>query len=84
MDCAYRQVGVWRRGLGIARLERWAAAKLAKVGFRRVQNVLEAPARPVLLVFTLCESWNRKKTRTKKKKKPRNLSVHDVPAQSSG
>lgn len=45
---------------------------------------MEAPASPVLLVLTLRGRRNSKKTRTKKRKrkrkKPRDFSVHDVPA----
>ena len=80
MDCAYRKVGVRRCELGISGFERCAAAKLAKIGFRRIKNELETRASPVLLVLTLCERRNSEKTRTKKRKKPRNFSVHGVPA----
>ena len=80
MDCAYRKVRVRRCELGISRFERRAAAELAKIGFRRIKNILETPAGPVLLVLTLRERRNSEKTRTKKRKKPRNFSVHDVPA----
>ena len=80
MDSAYRKVRVRRCELGISRFERCAAAKLAKIGFRRIKNILEIPAGPVLLVLTLRERRNSEKTRTKKTKKPRNFSVHDVPA----
>src|ERR1700722_854992 len=79
MDCAYGQVRVRRCELGISGLERCGAAKLAKTGFRAVKNILETPAGAVLLVLTLRERRNSEKTRTKKRKKPRNFSVHDVP-----
>src|ERR1700720_861199 len=80
MDCAYGQVRVRRCELGISGLERCGAAKLAKTGFRAVKNILESPAGAVLLVLTLRERRNSEKTRTKKRKKPRNFSVHAVPA----
>ena len=80
MDCAYRKVRVRRWELEISTYERCAAAKLAKIGFRRIKNILETPAGPVLLVLTLRERRNSEKTRTKKRKKQRKFSVHDVPA----
>lgn len=80
MDCAYRKVRVRRRELGIFRFERRASAKLAKIGFRTIKNILETPAGPVLLVLTLRKRRNSEKTRTKKRKKQRNFSIHDVPA----
>jgi hypothetical protein len=80
MACPYRQIRVRQSELGISGLERCAAAKFAKIGFRRIKNILETPAGPVLLVLTLRERRNSEKTRTKKRKKPRNFSVHDVPA----
>src|SRR5690348_16385297 len=55
MDSAYRKVRSWRHELSIAGVERRAAAKLAKIRFRSVQNILETPTGPVLLVLTLCE-----------------------------
>src|SRR5580704_2579861 len=78
MDCAYRKIRVRRCELGISWFERSAGAKLAKIGFRCIKNILEIPAGPVLLVLTLCERRNSKKTRTKKRKKPRKFSVHDM------
>ena len=80
MDSAYRKVRVRRCELGISRFKRRAAAELAKIGFRRIKNILETPAGPVLLVLTLSERRNSEKTRTKKRKKPRKFSVHDLPA----
>ena len=80
MDCAYRQVRIRRCELAVSRFERCAAAKLAKISFRRIKNILETPAGPVLLVLTLRERRNSEKTRTKKRKKQRNFSIHDVPA----
>ena len=80
MDSAYRKVGAWWCELVVARLERSGAAKLAKIGLARVQNILETPARAVLLVFTLRGCRNSEKSRTEKRKKPQRFSVHDVPA----
>lgn len=80
MDFAYGEVRVRRCDPGISRFERCADAKLAKIGFRPIKNILEAPASPVLLVLTLRERRNSEKNRTNKRKKPRNFSVHDIPA----
>ena len=66
--------------LRVSRFKRCDATKFAKIGFRRVKNILETPAGPVLLVLALRERRNSEKTRTKKRKKPRNFPVHDVPA----
>src|SRR5580704_16959923 len=80
MDCAYRQVRIRRCELAVSRFERCAAAKLAKISFRRIKNILKTPAGTVLLVLTLRERRNSEKARTKKREKPGNFSVHDVPA----
>src|SRR5580704_16490957 len=80
MDCTYRKVRVRRREQGISGLEPCAAAKFAKIGFRSIKNILEIPARPILLVLTLREGRNCEKTRAKKRKEPRKFSAHDVSA----
>jgi hypothetical protein len=80
VDCAHRKVRMGRCDLGIARLQRCTDAKLTKIGFRRIKNILKTPAGPVLLVLALRECRSSEKTRTKNRKKPRKFSVHDVPA----
>src|SRR5580704_11580173 len=62
MDSAYGKVGARWRDLAIARLEGSDAAKLPKIGLACVQNILETPARAVLLVFTLSGCRNSEKS----------------------
>lgn len=80
VDCADREVRVWRRDSTVAWLKRRDAAKFAKISFRCVENILEIPAGTVLLVLTLRERRNSEKTGKKERKEARDFYVHDVPA----
>jgi len=78
VDCANREVRVRRRKSAIAGLKRCDSAKLAKIGLRCVENVLETPAGFVLLVLALRECGNSEETRKEKREKIKQFSVHDV------
>jgi hypothetical protein len=80
VDRAYGKIRIRRGELVRARLERLGAAELAKIGLRGIQNILETPACPVLLVLTLSECGSSEKTGKKKRNEARNFYVHDVPA----
>jgi hypothetical protein len=54
------------------------AAKLAEIGLRRIENILQIPAVPVALIFALRERWSGNETEAKYGKKPGEFHFHEL------